>query len=175
MKLAVLSYSLTGNNDALAEHIAKELNAKHIRITELQKRTNGTITADLIFGKTPVTAPNPQVLSEYDFIILAAPVWMSQPAFPLRAYLKHLKEHPKNYAYVSISGGAMNANPGLASALKKRTGYAPLALIDLHIADLLPAEPKPTAQATSAYRLTAGEIEKLTQCAVSLLKENLPK
>jgi hypothetical protein len=63
---------------------------------------------------------------------------MGALAFPMRAYLKQLKEHPKKYAYVSISGGAMNDNSGLPDELKRRTGIESVAVIDLHIADLLP-------------------------------------
>lgn len=173
MKTAIISYSLTGNNDALAGRIAEELKAEHIKITEPRQRTNGTIAADIMFGRTPKTEPSAQVLSSYDLVIFVAPVWMGQPAFPLKSYLKHLKSHPQKYAFVSISGGALNDNPGLGGTLKKRTGAEPVALVDLHITDLLPAEPKPTSQITSAYRLTAENIEKLTKRAVGILKEKL--
>ena len=89
--------------------------------------------------------------------------------------MKNLKKHPKKYAYVSISGGAMNNNPGLPGALKNRTGVEAVIVVDLHIAELLPSEPKPTAQATSVYRLTAQDIENLTKRAVTMLREKLPK
>lgn len=175
MKTVIMSYSLTGNNEALAKSIAEELKVEHIRITEPKERTNGTIAADLVFGRTPRTEPTPQVMSAYDLIIFIAPVWMGQPAFPMRSYLKQLKKHPQKYAYVSISGGAMDNNPGLPGALKRRTGVEPVTVIDLHITDLLPTEPKPTAQVTSAYRLTVHDIENLTKSAVTMLRENLPK
>jgi hypothetical protein len=80
-------------------------------------------------------------------------------------------KHPQKYAYVSISGGN---NPGLPSALKNRTGVEAVTVIDLHIADLLPPEPKPTAQVVSAYRLTVQDIENLTKRAVTMLREKLP-
>jgi len=171
MKTVIMSYSLTGNNEALAKRIAEELKVEHIRITEPKKRTNGTIMADLVFGRTPQTEPPPQVMSAYDLIIFIAPVWMGQPAFPMRSYLKQLKKHPQKYAYVSISG---NNNPGLPNALKKRTGVEAVTVIDLHITDLLPPEPKPTAQAVSAYRLTVQDVENLTKRAVTMLREKLP-
>lgn len=175
MKTVIMSYSLTGNNEALAKRIAEELKVEHIRIIEPKKRTNGTIAADLVFGRTPQTEPTPQVMSAYDLIIFIAPVWMGQPAFPMRSYLKQLKKYPQKYAYVSISGGVMNNNPGLSRALKSRTGIEAVTVIDLHISDLLPSEPKPTAQATSAYRLTVQDIENLTKRAVTILREKLPK
>jgi hypothetical protein len=107
-------------------------------------------------------------------IIFVAPVWMGQPAFPIRAYLKQLKRHPQKYAYVSISGGGPNGNQGLPGALKRRAGGEAAAVVDLHITDLLPPTPKPTAEAVNGYRLTAQDVENLAERAVAILTENLP-
>ncbi|MFA5561444.1 MAG: hypothetical protein WDA00_02240 [Eubacteriales bacterium] len=170
MKTLILSYSLTGHNEALAKVIAEALQAEHISITEPKKRTNGTIAADLIFGRTPRTAPSPQVMSAYDLVIFAAPVWMGQPAFPLRAYWKQLKKHPQSYAFVSVSGAH---TPGLSGALKKKTGIDALMVVNLPITDLLPPEPKPTPQSIGAYRLTAQDMEHLTERALQLLREHV--
>lgn len=172
MKTVIMSYSYSGNNEALATRIAENLGIEHIRITEKKKRSIGTIMADLVFGRTPKTEPKPQVISEYDLIIFAAPVWMGQPAFPIRSYLKHLKKNPKKYAYVTISG---YANSGLSGNLKRRTGSESSAIVELHITDLLPSEPKPTPQAISTYKLTDEEIDKLACHAVSILKEKIIK
>lgn len=174
MKTAVISYSFTGNNETLAKRIAEEIKAEHIKITEPKKRTFGTIAADLIFGRTPRTEPNPQVMGAYDMIVFVAPVWMGQPAFPMRAYLKQLKRHPQKYAYVSISGGGPNNNQGLPGVLKKRAGAEAAAVVDLHITDLLPPTPKPTAEAVSGYRLTVRDVENMTERAVAILTEKLP-
>jgi multimeric flavodoxin WrbA len=175
MKTVIMSYSLTGNNEALATRIAEELKVEHIRITEPKKRTYGTIAADIVFGRTPQTEPMPQVMSAYDLIIFVAPIWMGQPAFPMRSYLKQLKKHPQKYAYVTISGGSMNNNPGLLGTLKSRTGAEAVTVVDLQIVDLLPSDPKPTTQVISAYQLTAQDVENLTKRAVTMLREKLPK
>jgi hypothetical protein len=171
MKIAVVSYSLTGNNGALAASVAEECAAEHIKITETKSRTMGSIFADLIFGRTPRVQPVPDILEKYDLILFFGPVWVGQAATPLRAYLKHLKTNTRKYAFISLSGGADNANPKLADELKKRTGAEPVALIDLHIADLLPSDPKPTRKATSAYRINDGDLKKLTDTIVKTVKE----
>ena len=49
-----------------------------------------------------------------------------------------------------------------AGELNKRVGKEPAALIDLHIADLLPSDPKPNRKDTSAYRLTDKDVKGLT-------------
>ena len=175
MKTVIMSYSFTGNNEALAKRIAEELKVEHIRITEPKKRTNGTIAADLIFSRTPQAEPKPQTMTAYDQVILVAPIWMGQPAFPMRSYLKQLKKHPQKYAYVSLSGGSLNDNPGLANVLKSKTGIEAVAVIDLHITDLLPSEPKPTPDAITIYRLTEQDLERLTKCAVAALQEKFLK
>ena len=173
MKIAVISYSLTGNNETLANSIANEFAASHIKITESKLRTMGSIIVDIIFNKTPKVQPMPDGPENYDLILFFGPVWMGQAATPLRAYFKHLKTNPCSYAFISISGGADGPNPKLADELKKRTGIEPAALIDLHIADLLPSDPKPTRQVTSAYKINNVDIKKLTDTIVKTLRETI--
>ena len=173
MKTVVVSYSLTGNNEALADAAAKALPADHIKITEAKNRKAGDILLDMIFGRTPSVQPAPAVLDSYEQILFLAPVWMGKAASPLRAYLKYLKKHPKKYAFASISGGALNDNPKLADDLIKRVGTKPAVLVDQHIADLLPAAPKPTTKDTSAYRLNDIDKTKLSGILLNLVKEKM--
>jgi hypothetical protein len=175
MKIVVISYSLTGNNEALANSIAKDFAVEHIKITELNPRNMVAIVLDLIFNRTPRVQPIPQNLEKYDLILFVGPVWMGQVATPLRAYLTYLKLNPRKYAFISISGGADGANPKLAGELINRTGEKPVALIDLHIADLLSPDPKPTRKDTSAYRLNEGDIKSLTKIIRTKLPEILTK
>jgi hypothetical protein len=153
MKIVVISYSLNGNNEALAKSIAQEFAVEHIKITKSKHRNMGSIVLDLIFNWTPQVQPMPERLENYDLILFFGPVWMGQVATPLRAYLKHLNTSPCRYAFISISGGADGENLKLAGELKKRAGKEPIALIDLHIADILPFDPKPVRKDTMAYRI----------------------
>ncbi len=175
MKMVVISYSFTGNNEALAERIAKEFKVEHIKIKEPKPRTNGAIAKDMLFNRTPQVQPTPERLENYDLILFLGPVWMGHVASPLRAYLKYLKTNPHRYAFISISGGADGPNLKLADELKKRVGKEPIALIDLHIADLLPSDPKPTRKDTSAYRLNDEDIRSLTNKIVKTLQEAMAK
>ncbi len=171
MKIAVISYSLTGNNDALAKSIAGEFAAEQIKITEPNPRATGSIILDMLFNRIPQVQPAPGKLEGYDLLLFVGPVWMGQVAAPLRAYLKHLRTKPCRYAFISISGGADGANPKLAGELKKRTGKEPAALVDLHIADLLNSDAKPSRKDTSAYRLKEGDIKKLTTAVAKAVRE----
>jgi len=175
MKIIIISYSLTGNNEALASSMAAELGAEHIRISEAKPRTYFTITLDMLFNRTPKVNPIADKVEDNDLVIFVGPVWMGQVAAPLRAYFKHLKGRLDQYAFVSISGGADGPNPKLAGELKKRVGKEPTAVIDLHIADLLPSDPKPTREDTSAYRLNDEDVRSLTDKIVKTLKEAMTK
>lgn len=167
MRIAVVSYSLTGNNSALAKSVANALKARIIVVTGTKTWTSGTIALDLLFNRTPQIKL--EELEAYDLILFSAPVWAGQVASPLRAYLKRMKRNSCRYAFFSISGGADGPNPKLAGELKRRTGRQPEAVIDLHIADLLPKIPKPTRVVTSAYRLSAEDITKLTGTIVEAI------
>jgi hypothetical protein len=171
MKTTIISYSLTGNNATLAASIAKELGAEHIKIVEAKSRTTGTIFFDILFNRTPKVNPMPGGVGDSDLVIFVAPVWMGQVATPLRAYFRYFKDRPANYAFVSISGGADGPNPKLAAELSKRMGKEPAALIDMHIANLFPPDPKPTREVTMAYRLKEAEVKGLTEKIVRTLRE----
>lgn len=172
MNIGVVSYSFTGNNEALADSVAKELAVEHIKITDPKPRTMGTIVLDIMFNRIPQVQPTPH-LENYDLLLFFGPIWMGKVATPLRAYLKNLKTNHCRYAFISISGGADGANPKLADELKKRGGKDPVALMDLHIADLLPSDPKPERKDTSAYRINDQDIKKLTHTIVKTVRETI--
>jgi hypothetical protein len=173
MSIAVVSYSLTGNNEVLAEHVARALSAKLINVSEPTPRSKGKIARDMFLGLTPKVRPAPDCLSQFDCVLFIAPVWMEQAASPLRVYFRYLRAHPKKCAFASISGGALTPNPKLALHLEKRLGQKPAAVVDLHIVDLLPPEPKPTAKETSAFVLDDETAARLAQTIVQVMHEKL--
>jgi hypothetical protein len=174
MKTLVISYSFTGNNDALANTVAKALDAEHIKVVELKPRTMFTIFMDMLFNRTPQIMPIITKPADYGLVVLVAPVWMGKVATPLRACFKQLKDNPVKYAFVSISGGSAGPNTKLEADLVKRTGKLPAALIDLHIANLLPDNPKPTQKDTAAYRVTDSDVQKLADSVINQLEEKNP-
>jgi hypothetical protein len=173
MKIAVMSYSLTGNNQALAENIAKEIAAEHIKITGVKQQTMGSIVIDIILKRTPLVQPLPSKVDNYDLVLLIGPVWMGQVATPLRGYLNYLRTSPCKYAFITVSGGADGLNPKLEEELIKRARKEPIALIDLHIADLLPSKSDAVRKETSAYRLNKEDINNLTHKSVKILREKV--
>lgn len=171
MKVVVISYSFTGNNEALASSIAHEISAEHIKISEARSRTMGTIILDLILNRIPTVQPEPVKLSNYDIILLFGPVWIGKIATPLRAYFKYMKSSTTRYAFISLSGGADSDNPKIKGELLSRVGREPMVLIDEHISSLLPSDPKPTRNDTSSYRLNDKDLNLLTNKIMNLIHE----
>ncbi len=171
MKISVISYSLTGNNEALAKSLAGALSAEHVGITEPGRRNMGTIGLDMMFKRTPkVTMPSVKP-EQSDLVVFVGPVWMGQVASPFRACFKDLGPRLGQYAFVSICGGADGPNPKLAAELTKRLGKEPAVLVELHKADLLPSTPKPTRDDTMKYRVGDEQTRQLAEKAASELKK----
>jgi hypothetical protein len=169
MKTMVISYSLSGNNEELAKSLAAALGAEHVRVKETRRRTTGTTIADMLFNRRPrVTFPaSPSSVERFDLVIFVGPVWMGHVATPFRSCFHEIGPKIGKYAYISICGGADGPNPELAEELAKRLAKRPLLVLDLHIADLLPQEPRPRRQDTSSYRLNEGDVVRLTASAMA--------
>ena len=171
MKTTVISYSLTGNNEALAKSLAGALSAEHLEITESKRRNMGTIALDNMLNRTPKVALPALEPRERDLVVFVGPVWMGQVASPFRACFRELGPRLGQYAFVSICGGADGPNPKLAAELTKRLGKEPAVLVELHKADLLPSTPKPTRDDTMKYRVGDEQTRQLAEKAASELKK----
>jgi hypothetical protein len=171
MGVAVISYSLTGNNGRLATSLARALAARCISITETGRRNMGTIALDVMLNRTPKVSFPAVKPEDHDLVVFVGPVWMGHVASPFRACFMELKPRLGRYAFVSICGGAEGPNPKLAAELTKRLGKEPVALVEMHKADFLPPEPKPTRKDTMAYKVSDAQVKELTEKAVSVLKK----
>ena len=159
MKTCIISYSMTGNNEALAKRLASSINASHICVNESGRKMGKTIL-DMIFGRVPKVQPDASVIDDYDEVILAGPVWMGKAASPLRPYLLHIKKNNRPFKFITISGGALNKNPGLQKDLCKYGGEKLLLLKDMYISDLLGKTDADTKE-TSEYKLTHEDLNVL--------------
>ncbi|WNS45237.1 hypothetical protein [Paenibacillus sp. MMS20-IR301] len=171
MKIAIVSYSFTGNNDKFAASLASELPATHIRITTQKPFAMKSIVLDMIFSRTPKVHPHPDSLQQYDLILFVAPVWMGNVASPVRAYLHALQSKRQAYGLLSISGGADGENPKLMAELLKRTGASPAIVLDQHIKDYITLDSPPTRQDTSAYKISDTDAVRLSENAIKEIKK----
>lgn len=173
MNIVIISYSYTGNNTALADCVARDLSTKHIKVSVPQPFTMGTIVMDMLFSRIPKVTPPPEILGQYDLILLFGPVWMGHVASPLRAYLKYLNQKQVPYGFLSISGGADGGNPKLSAELLKRTGRAPAILLDQHIAELISTDTRADRKETAEYKIKEADIKLLSKQAISHINKIL--
>ena len=159
MSKCILSYSMTGNNDALAKRIAKATGAQHIAVTE-RKRSVLTIILDVVFGRVPKTQQDVSMLDGFDEVIFVGPVWMEKAASPLRKYLLYIKERNLPYKFVTISGGSLHKNPKLKDDIVKYGGENLTLLKDMYISDLL-GKDEVTMKETSGYKLTDDDLKAI--------------
>jgi len=167
-KMCVISYSLTGNNEVLAASLARTFDAEHVRVVESGRRTMATIVFDVIFNRTPRVQVVLEDIEQYDLVLFVGPVWMGQIATPFRACFRELQSRIRSYAFISICGGADGPNPRLAGELRRRVKHDPVSVVELHIADLLPPEPKPERKDTMVYRVNDSDVRRLTDAVVGV-------
>ena len=98
MSTAVVYYSMLGNSEMVAEHIAQKLGADVIRIEPdkaypdkgAKKFLWGGKSA--VMGEMPVLKPYEFDASKYDKVIIGFPVWASRPAPPIWTFLNEQKD-----------------------------------------------------------------------------------
>ncbi len=174
MKIALVSYSLSGNNARYADHLARALSAVLLPVHTLKPVTYGTIMLDMILRRKPEIDLKSDEFTLYDLVLFVGPVWLGKVAFPLRRCFDMLKKNRRTYAFLSVSGGADGNNPNLADELKQRTGAAPAFVLDQHIRELLPPEPAPTREQTSAYQVTDADCALFAGRAAEAVRQHVP-
>lgn len=163
MKLVAVSYSLTGNNQLVAQKVAAGLGIEHIQVKEGKRRRASNTLLDIIFNRIPVVSPGPEVLAGCDFILFFAPVWMGQIATPLRSYLKYIGEHKQQYGLIAVCGGV---NRNLKARVTGYTGIEPAVFMELAVMIELGAK-------MPFYRLNSAEAERLAEKVRAGLREHL--
>lgn len=183
MRILIEYYSRTGNNAALAERVAADLGAKVASeggtghevelfpLAERVPRKMGGLVADMIFGRKPALQALPDNLEKYDLVVFMGPLWMFHIAAPLRTAMKAARGRVKRYGWVSVTGGALGPNPGIAKELVKRAGKGLALCLDLNIAQYCEVPPKPTTGDTGEYHLAEhpGDLDRLAAIAVQAI------
>lgn len=159
MKTLVVNYSLTGNNKLLAEHICKKLQADNDDISVRRKMKMFSMILDSMLNRTPRIAPMKNNPSDYDIVVLIAPIWAGKIASPLRSYIKEFRSTIKNFAFISISGGALGKNEKVQKELLQLAGKRSVKIKQLYISDILPENEKNDRSKTSSYKLKQSDLD----------------
>lgn len=173
MKSIIIYYSHTGNNALLAEKTAAILGIESFRLVETEERTTKSIIKDMIFNRKSKFVNYPKNIEKYDLVIFMGPVWMFSIPTPLKTYFKMVKKRIKKYAFISLSGGALGPNPGIAKQLIKRLGKGLTLNLDLNIANFCETPKDATTEDTGEYKLenNPSDLESLTQITTTTLQK----
>jgi flavodoxin len=155
MKTLIVSYSNSGNNDLLANHLQKRLSADLFRVSERKKRTGLTIFLDILFDRTPEIREFYHVRDFYEHHILIGPVWAGRIASPLKSFLLNEKSKIGRYSFISASGGAPNQQSKLAGSLEAIVGHKPEKVLELSISELFRSRGRKSP--ATDYKLTADD------------------
>jgi len=113
MKTAVVFYSLDGNCALAAEEIKTLLNADLIRLQTMDEKKRGKIgkffwAGGMMFSKKlPQLKPFTFNPSDYDLIIIGAPVWAGSPAAPVKTFITNAAITGKKIAIFVCHAGGM--------------------------------------------------------------------
>jgi hypothetical protein len=166
MKITLISYSFTWNNDRLSIEIASRIWIEHIKITEPKKRTGLQIMLDLLFNKNPEINENLDNINKNDLIIFIAPIWMWKIAFPLRTVFLNYKDYINKYIFVTLS---WFVNPKIEEELLSRLWKKPEKVINICYEEIMQINPKITKKEIIKYKLTEKDINKAADIIIERL------
>ncbi len=109
MKTLIIFYSRTGTTRKVAKTLADALGADvaEIRCNRYRRGPLRYLRAgyDSVRGNLPpIDIPDTRY-SDFDLILIGAPIWTSHPALPLRAFLAQAAELPARVALFLTYGG----------------------------------------------------------------------
>ena len=159
MKFLIIYYSFSGNNRLLAQHLAKRLNCDICPIIEKKRRTMFTILLDMIFRREPQIKDLEFPVSDYDHIILLAPIWGSKLANPMTSLLKREKTALSNFSFISLCGYERTGQKEkITKQLNAITETSPKAVVELRICDLFPPEKRNEIKTVSRYHAKSEDL-----------------
>jgi hypothetical protein len=152
MKTLILYYSLSGTTRRVSTQLAGDLDAdiEEIRCKRYLPGFWGYLRAayDSWRGNLPPIDPIAHSVSRYDLVVIAAPIWVSRPATPVRAVLKLERERLPRVAFVLTYGGS-GAIRSLGE-LEAIVGRGPIATLVVREQDV---KPQKIASAMSSFEV----------------------
>jgi flavodoxin len=171
MKVLIIYFSFSGNNRLLAEHLATRLSCDICPIVEKKRRTGVTILLDMMFRREPKIQPLEYSVSNYDHIILVAPIWDSKLSNPMKALIQREKPALSHYSFISLCGYERSGQAeSITEELTTLSGRSPRAVCELRICDLFPAEKRNDVPTISRYHATSNDLTHFEPQIAAFLK-----
>ena len=122
MKTLVVYYSRKGYTEKIALEKAKELSADFLCLETIENVAgyNGFINclSSLFSKKDMELLPYDTDISAYEKVIICTPLWFSEPAAPVKTFMKREKHSIKNAEYIFVHASGDNAAKAYAYAEK---------------------------------------------------------
>jgi flavodoxin len=142
MNTLVVFYSRDGSTHKVAQAIADKLSCDIEEITETKSRKGlfGWIRSGYEASRQKAAMINPikSNIADYDLVILGTPMWAGAMSSPVRGFFaQHGKDLP-NVAFFCTK--ASSAGGKLFAGMEKVAGKAPIATLDLKMAEVQKTE-----------------------------------
>ncbi len=113
MKTLVVYYSRKGYTEAIALKKAAELKADFLNIETIENVSgyNGIINCltSVLGKKEMILFPYDTDVSAYDKVIICTPLWFSEPASPVKTFMKREKHNISEAEYIFVHALPDNA------------------------------------------------------------------
>ncbi len=159
MKLLVVYYSHSGNNENLALNLRERLRCDIYKICESKKRRTISILLDFLFKRNSNLSDSNIAIKEYDKVILVSPIWGGKIASPMRTFINQGRNSLKNYFYITFCNGEIGQKEKIISELYSIVEHKPCGVLELWINNLLPEDKKNKIKHTFNYRVNEQDIE----------------
>lgn len=159
MKLLILYYSFTGNNELLAKHLACRFVCRAEAVLEKRKRRPLTILLDMLFKRRPEIHGLRAAPADFDHVLFLAPLWNMGVAHPMASAIRQTRDALPDYSFVSLCGyERAGQREHLIRELRELTGKSPSHVWELPVSGLVPPEDRDDARVVSSRRVAADEL-----------------
>lgn len=157
----------------LAKELQTMVHGDLYQIREQKKRAGISIFLDVLFKRIPKIEKPDIAISQYDHVILVAPVWAGRLANPVKSFLMMEKDNIRDYSLISLCGNGGNKH--LREELTSLSGKRPSSIMELPVNDLLPVMQKDKVKYTSGHRITRQDLDTFKPSIEKFLKEAVPE
>jgi flavodoxin len=159
MKILIVYYSHSGNNEKLAYELKERIGCGIYKISERKERKTFSILLDFFFNRKAKLSKSDINLKEYDKVIFVAPIWGGRIASPMRGFMDLEKGNLKEYFYITLCNGEVGQKEEIQAELYSILQRLPNGVIELWINSLLPEDKKNKIQHTFKYRISRQDLE----------------
>jgi hypothetical protein len=157
VRLLLLYYSFSGNNELLAKHLAARLACGAEAVVETKTRRPITILWDMILRRRPEIHRLRASAAAFDHVLFIAPLWNKGIAYPMVSAIRQARDDLRAYSFLTLCG---SERPGqrehVVRELQKLTGKAPSHVWDLHVDDLASSDER--GRAGTSELITADDL-----------------